>query len=172
MSEDDPEPSEEASLSLRELERRHRAEARRAFTPPSPERRYPLARALLEDPERVPYGLELHPAPEVPGTFIPKREARRRSDSLARADQLLGEMAETLLIGGDDRGGQEVRIVLTDEFFRGTELRIVLGGGALSAELSPPDLDTFELLGREADRLREHLEARGLRVSRVEVKRP
>lgn len=170
--EDRAPPEEEETLSLRELERRHRADPRRGLRPPSPERTYPLARALLENPNEVPYGLDPKPAPEVPGTFIPHRQPKRRLESMERADQLLEEMASTLLIGGDDRGTKEVRITLSDDFFQGTELRIAFVGGQLSAELSPPDLATFELLKREASRLREHLEARGLRVSSVEVKRP
>lgn len=172
MSDDDPSVPEDETLSLRELERRHRAASRRAFAPPDPARRYPLARALLEDPEQVPYGPELNPAPEVPGTFIPHREPRRRSDSMARADQLLGEMAQSLLIGDDERGQREVRITLSDDFFLGTELRISFTRGELSAELIPPDQSTYQLLEAEAERLRAHLEARGLSVSRVEVRRP
>ncbi len=172
MSRDERSPPEEETLSLRELERRHRAEPGRGQRPPSPERSYPLARALLDRPHEVPYGLDPNPAPEVPGTFIPHREAKPRKDSVERADQLLGEMASSLLIGGDDNGAREVRITLSDEFFRGTELRLVWSEGQLTAELEPPDRATYDLLEREAPRLREHLESRGLKVLRVEVRRP
>src|SRR5262249_33785066 len=92
--------------------------------PPSPERAYPRMRALLKNPDEVPYGFEepqkSRPPPPVPGTFIPsprRREIEKKPSPAAQSqdlDEMLATMAEGLLIGEDASGHTEVRVTLRD----------------------------------------------------------
>ena len=90
----------------------------------------------------------------------------------AEVDELLGEMAEGLLVGGDGAGTSEIRVTLGEEFFGGTELRIQRSADGVTAILRPPDRDTYRILAAELPRLRVHLEERGLRVSNLRVEEP
>lgn len=146
---------------------------------PSPARKYPKMRALLNNPEKVPYG-SAAPAkpkpPPVPGTFIPASKKERPPPVVESApgdlDEMLATMAEGLLIGEDATGHTEVRVTLRDEFFAGTELRITLGEDGISAILVPPDRMTYMTLNGNIDDLRLRLESRGLRVSKIKVSEP
>lgn len=177
-----------------ELDRPHRLERRassvadprtigdlqRAAPPPreraaAPARHYPLMRALLKDPDAVPYGIEppTPPAlPPVPGTFIPAGRAPAGRPNPADLDEMLLTMAEGLLVGESADGGTEVRVTLRDEFFAGTELRIALGDGRVRATLVPPDRSIYMQLNGHASDLEARLSDRGLRVASIEVLEP
>ena len=99
-------------------------------------------------------------------------DARDRGDPRARADALVRDMADSLLVGSDASGAQEFRLVLGDDFFGGTELRIVRSLDGIVAVFTPPDRDTWRLLSSEGPRLRAELEQKGLRVARIEVVEP
>jgi hypothetical protein len=101
-----------------------------------------------------------------------RSDLRDRGDPRARADALVRDMADSLLVGSDASGSQEFRLVLADEFFGGTELRIVRSLDGIVAVFTPPDRDTWRLLSSEGPRLRAELEQKGLRVSRIEVVEP
>lgn len=139
----------------------------------------------------APYGESLRPgagdprAPSLggagrvrPGVGAQPRERGEptergdRGDPRARADALVRDMADSLLVGSDASGAQEFRLVLGDEFFGGTELRIVRSLDGIVAVFTPPDRDTWRLLSSEGPRLRAELEQKGLRVSRIEVVEP
>lgn len=147
---------------------------------PPATRRYRLMRSLLKNPEKIPYGsapISKPKPPPVPGTFIPAGKQREKesgplSASPADLDEMLATMAEGLLIGEDASGHTEVRVTLRDEFFAGTELRIKLGDGGVSALLVPPDRSTYLTLNGNIDDLRIRLEARGLRVTQIRVAEP
>lgn len=146
-------------------------------SPPPHGRRYEKMRALLKNPDRVPHGSASKPKPPpVPGTFIPagkrEKEPPPAPSSPADLDEMLATMAEGLLIGSDASGQTEVRVTLRDEFFAGTELRITLGEGGVSATLVPPDRMTYLTLNGNIDELRMRLESRGLRVSKIRVSEP
>lgn len=143
---------------------------------PPPARRYTLMRSLLKNPEKVPYGASKKRPPPVPGTFIPAGKREKEPPPLPASpvdlDEMLATMAEGLLIGEDANGHTEVRVTLRDEFFAGTELRIKLGDGGVSALLVPPDRSTYLTLNGNIDDLRLRLEARGLRVTQLRVAEP
>ena len=142
-------------------------------TPP-PERRYPRMRALLRDPDLVPFGCEppARGAPPVPGTFFPAPREPLERPAPADLDAMLTTMAEGLLIGENRAGQTEVRVTLKDEFFAGTELRIAVGGGEVCAVLVPPDRDIYWQLNANLEELRARLSARGLRVTEIRVAEP
>lgn len=138
-------------------------------------RRYPKMLALLSDPDHVPLGNEApvpEPMPAVPGTFFPAARPPRPQPAPADLDGLLATMAEGLLIGETPDGHTEVRVTLKDEFFAGTELRITLGAGSLSATLVPPDREIYWQLAGNIDALRERLTDRGLSVTEIKVADP
>jgi hypothetical protein len=159
---------------------------RRELTPPprskskarskTPDRRYPKMLSLLSDAESVPLGSEPGaepPPPPVPGTFFPSPRAPLfERPAPADLDDLLATMAEGLLIGEAPDGGTEVRVTLRDEFFAGTELRIRVGNGEISAQLIPPDRDIYWQLNGNLDELRERLASRGLTVRELVVLEP
>jgi hypothetical protein len=149
-----------------------------------PAREYPRMKALLTDPGALPPAQASAKvrAPPVPGTFFPSAPVRTQAFEPATGevglpsggalDAMLESMAEGLLIGSDGQGGSEVHVTLRDEFFRGTELRILVEGGEVRAQLVPPDRDTYRLLSAELHRLRSSLEERGLRVGSLQVVEP
>lgn len=146
---------------------------RRSIGPPP--RRYPKMRALLSNPDLVPEGSAPLPEPKpppVPGTFIPSPPPPSPSPEPGKLDGMLALMADGLFIGEGPEGATEVRVTLKDEFFEGTELRISIEEGRLSAVLVPPTRDVYWQLGGEASRLRERLERKGLRVSELRVEEP
>lgn len=159
------------------------ADVRRAAKPasprapkgPEPVRHYPKMRALLEDPDSVPYGIEPPSAaarPPVPGTFFPTPRAGPARPAAVDLDGLLLTMAEGLLIGEGPSGGTEVRVTLKDEFFAGTELRIAVGEGAVKATLVPPDREVYWQLSGHISELEERLNGKGLKVRTIEVLEP
>lgn len=182
----DPAAKETALVpALREPQPPARAPQTREVVPPDPavtspgERRYPKMRALLANPDQVPHGSappKRTRAPAVPGTFFPaqRREAvpARPRGHPADLDEMLSTMAEGLLIGEDASGQTEVRVTLRDEFFAGTELRIVAGRGRVRAVLVPPDRSTYLTLNGNLDELRQRLEARGLQIEELRVAEP
>lgn len=138
-------------------------------------RRYPVLMGLLKNaPEGGPR-LE-RAGPPVPGTFFPaSRDAPAPGTGKADPtglDGLLSTMAEGLLIGESGDGHAEVRITLRDEFFAGTELRLVLGERGVRAELHPPDRTTYWHLSGEMHALTDRLTERGLKVESIEVCEP
>jgi hypothetical protein len=138
-------------------------------------RRYPRMRALLSNPDLVPEGSAPLPAPRpppVPGTFIPHPPPRPARAEPTDLDQMLALMADGLFIGESEAGATEIRVTLKDEFFAGTELRIALDAGEISATLLPPSREVYWQLGGEAGQLRLRLEERGLRVTRLDVVEP
>ncbi len=138
-------------------------------------RRYPKMLALLKNPDDVPLGNEApapEPMPQVPGTFFPAARPPRPQPAPADLDGLLATMAEGLLIGETPEGHTEVRVTLKDEFFAGTELRITLGAGSLTAVLVPPDREIYWQLAGNVDALRERLTDRGLSVTEIKVADP
>ena len=142
---------------------------------PNPSRQYPRMRALLSNPERVPGGsrpIAPYRPPPVPGTFIPRPPPPPPRPKRTELDGLLAVMADGLLIGEGEGGASEIRVTLRDEFFAGTELRISLLEGRVSAKLIPPNREVYWQLGGEAGELRLRLEERGLRVSQLEVLEP
>ncbi len=142
----------------------------------APERRYPKMMGLLKNSDAVPYGIAPErepPPPPVPGTFFPApRPPLFERPAPADLDELLATMAEGLLIGETPDGGTEVRVTLRDEFFAGTELRIRVVGGEVSAQLMPPDRDIYWQLNGNLDELRERLADRGLTVAELTVLEP
>lgn len=137
-------------------------------------REYPLMRSLLADPEAVPAAEERRGPEPLPHTFIrAPRTAPERAPSSSRPhlDGMLREMTEGLLVGGSS-DSTEMRLTLRDEFFRGTELQIVIGSDGVTARFVPPDRDTYRHLSSELHRLRAQLEDRGLRVARLVVEEP
>jgi len=142
---------------------------------PAGQRHYPKMRALLADPDSVPYGTTPPtepPPPPVPGTFFPSAPPAAERPRAADLDGLLLTMAEGLLIGEGPDGGTEVRVTLRDEFFAGTELRIGLGDGIITATLIPPDRTTYWALSGNVAELESRLVERGLRVQQVKVLEP
>lgn len=139
------------------------------------ERHYPKMRALLMNPDVVPEGNEPPfepPKPPVPGTFFPAAREPLAQPAPADLDGLLATMAEGLLIGETAEGHTEVRVTLKDEFFAGTELRITLGDGAVTAVLVPPDREVYWQLAGNIDALRDRLTGRGLSVTDIRVADP
>lgn len=146
-----------------------------AASEPTMVRHYPKARALLADPDSVPYGIAPPtepPAPPVPGTFFPMRPEPTGQPSALDLDRLLLTMAEGLLVGEDGDGGTEIRVTLRDEFFAGTELRISIADGRVHATLVPPDRDIYWQLNGHVGDLESRLSERGLRVQGIEVLEP
>lgn len=138
-------------------------------------RHYPQMRALLQDPDSVPYGIEPPIAagkPAVPGTFFPTPRGPDERPQAVDLDNLLLTMAEGLLIGEMPDGGTEVRVTLKDEFFAGTELRIGVGAGEVTATLVPPDRPTYWSLSGNVHELENRLSERGLRVKTLQVLEP
>lgn len=157
------------------------AAAQRAVKPSAPAaptgtpRHYPKMRALLKDPDAVPYGIDPPtPAasPPVPGTFFPTVRVQKPRPEAVDLDGLLLTMAEGLLIGEGPKGGTEVRVTLKDEFFAGTELRIAVGDGAVRAVLVPPDREIYWQLNGHIDDLEARLCGKGLKVRSIEVLEP
>ncbi len=161
-----------------------RPQKRKSTAAPAPQRRapaaptgrhYPKMRSLLRDPDSVPFGNRPPhepAAPPVPGTFFPAAREPKPQPKPADLDGLLATMAEGLLIGETADGHTEIRVTLKDEFFAGTELRIVLGESGLVAELVPPDREIYWQLSGNVDDLRERLTSRGLSVTEVKVSFP
>jgi hypothetical protein len=144
----------------------------RPASPLPPERRYPKMRALLADPD-VALGAPLRArAQPVPGTFFPAARPPPERPAPADLDQLLATMAEGLLVGETPSGETEIRVTLRDEFFAGTELRIVAGAGTIRARLLPPDRSTYWSLNGNLHELEQRLLGRGLRVTELEVVEP
>ena len=136
-------------------------------------RRYPRMLALLKDQTvaQRPAGRGAEVPPPVPGTFFPApREPREPPPS--DLDRMLLTMAEGLLIGETADGETEVRVTLKDEFFAGTELRIVAGDGKVKAVLAPPDRDVYWQLNGSLDDLKHRLSDRGLKVEDIELVYP
>jgi hypothetical protein len=161
--------------TVAELRRTARQPAPAPSAAPPAGRHYPRMRALLQDPDAVPYGITPPtepPPPPVPGTFFPAAPAPPERPRAADLDNLLLTMAEGLLIGEGPDGGTEVRVTLRDEFFAGTELRIGLGGGSITATLVPPDRPTYWALSGNVAELESRLLERGLRVQEVRVLEP
>lgn len=163
-------------------------------------REYPLMCALIKDPGQIPAIEERaeaaaaiergEPDPRyaknpmsrsepLPQSFIrnsprpQRREASsaRPGDPRQHLDGMLEQMAEGLLVGGSS-DQHEMRVTLRDEFFRGTELQIMIAAEGVVARFVPPDRDTYRHLSSELHRLRAQLEERGLRVARLVVEEP
>lgn len=137
-----------------------------------PVRDYPVLRSLIQDPDALA-GEERAASTAVPRAFVRAGPAYERPASARpHMDDMLEEMAEGLLVGGDGAGMSEIRVTLGEEFFGGTELRIQRTAEGVTAILRPPDRDTYRILAGELPRLRVHLEERGLRVSNLRVEEP
>ncbi len=108
----------------------------------------------------------------VPGTFFPTAQPQPERPKPVELEDLLTTMAEGLLIGESPSGGTEVRVTLRDEFFAGTELRIVVNAGEISAELLPPDREIYWQLNGSIDELKDRLGDRGLKVQELIVCEP
>lgn len=180
-------PSFQASSTELADEAAHQAEAdrgaltltRKPARPSQPPRARPAPRAVdiaalypkMLSLLREPPPLKPPPEPPVPGSFFPRTPAPEPG-APADLDGLLSTMAEGLLIGETPDGGTELRLTLRDEFFSGTELRMVSARGRLEAELIPPDISTYYTLNAEIDALAERLREKGLAVERLELRRP
>jgi hypothetical protein len=165
-----------SGVARREVTPPPRARSKAPAGKPASPRRYPKMMSLLKDAESVPYGSAPKsepPPPPVPGTFFPApRAPLYERPAPADLDELLATMAEGLLIGESPDGGTEVRVTLRDEFFAGTELRIRINNGEISAELRPPDRDIYWQLNGNIDELKERLSARGLTVRELVLLEP
>ena len=137
-------------------------------------RQYPQMLALLEDQRvaRRPGGHTPKAPPPVPGTFFPAPREPMEQPEPTDLDQLLHTMAEGLLIGETSDGQTEVRVTLKDEFFAGTELRIVAGVGRVRAVLVPPDREVYWQLNGSLEALKRRLTDRGLDVEDIELRDP
>lgn len=137
-------------------------------------RRYPKMLALLKDTEvaRRPGRIAPDLPPPVPGTFFPAPREPMEQPEPSDLDQMLLTMAEGLLIGETPDGHTEVRVTLKDEFFAGTELRIVVAEGKVRATLAPPDRDAYWQLNASVDVLKRRLQDRGLDVDDIEILDP
>jgi hypothetical protein len=136
-----------------------------------PVRDYPVLRGLVRNPDAA--AVEERPlSTTTPRAFVRAGAVAEPRSARAEVDELLGEMAEGLLVGGDGAGTSEIRVTLGEEFFGGTELRIQRSADGVTAILRPPDRDTYRILAAELPRLRVHLEERGLRVSNLRVEEP
>ena len=141
----------------------------------APPRRYPKMRALLGKPDEVPEGDEPFDEPKpppVPGTFIPNPPPSVPRASSGDLDAMLALMADGLTLGQSADGATEVRVTLRDEYFAGTELRIAMDAGEVSATLIPPSRDVYWQLDGEVGALRDRLQERGLRVARLNIEEP
>ena len=130
--------------------------------------------ALLKDPSAIqnPARVAPEPPPPVPGTFFPAPREPMEQPEPVDLDKMLLTMAEGLLIGETADGHTEVRVTLKDEFFAGTELRIVVIEGKVQAKLSPPDREVYWQLNASLDDLHQRLKERGLEVESVELLDP
>lgn len=137
-----------------------------------PVRDYPVLKGLVHNADAVG-GEDRATSTAVPRAFVRAGPAHEpRSSARADVDDMLHEMAEGLLVGGDGAGTSEIRVTLGEEFFGGTELRIQRNADGVTAILRPPDRETYRVLAAELPRLRVHLEERGLRVSNLRVEEP
>ncbi len=138
-----------------------------------PVRDYPVLRGLVHNPDAFAHD-ERAASTAVPRAFVRAGAVHEPRSGSARADMddMLEEMAEGLLVGGDGAGMSEIRVTLGEEFFGGTELRIQRNADGVTAILRPPDRETYRVLAAELPRLRVHLEERGLRVSNLRVEEP
>ena len=154
--------------------------ARTEARPPLPSRlaggrrRYPKMLALLKDQSVVRRPGQPVPVtpPPVPGTFFPAPREPMEQPEVSDLDQMLLTMAEGLLIGETAEGHTEVRVTLKDEFFAGTELRIVTAEGKVRAVLVPPDREVYWQLSGRLDDLKTRLSDRGLDVEAIELVDP
>ncbi len=137
-------------------------------------RRYPRMLALLKDQRvaRRPGRPAPQAPPPVPGTFFPAPREPMEQPEPTDLDQLLHTMAEGLLVGETSDGHTEVRVTLKDEFFAGTELRIVAGAGRVRAVLVPPDREVYWQLNGSLEALKRRLTDRGLDVEDIELRDP
>ncbi|MBI2375404.1 MAG: flagellar hook-length control protein FliK [Deltaproteobacteria bacterium] len=144
------------------------------FVAPRAERRAPIERGAFSLSEAVDQLLALTPHDEgkrdraSDPTFFPRRPPPRAR----RVEPLVESMAEGVLVGVGADGGQEIRVELSDEFLGGTEVRISVRAGIVSAFFQSANAAAFEVLARERDRLEALLLAKGLRVDRIEISRP
>ncbi|MEL7367974.1 MAG: hypothetical protein AAFN74_03610 [Myxococcota bacterium] len=156
-----------------------RREQTRSAPPPRPEarrgrRKYPKMLALLKDQSVAarPGRIEPDTPPPVPGTFFPAPREPMEQPEPTDLDRMLLTMAEGLLIGETEDGHTEVRVTLKDEFFAGTELRIISGDGKVKAVLVPPDRDIYWQLSSSIEDLKARLSGRGLDVEDIELLDP
>ena len=141
--------------------------------PAAPARHYPKMWALVDDHEAARAAAGAPSPPPVPGTFFPSAtRPQGRPPPLADLDDMLSAMAEGLLVGETAEGHAEVRVTLRDEFFAGTELRLVWADEGLWAVLAPPDRETYWLLSGSQRELAARLTDRGLSLKGVEVREP
>ena len=141
---------------------------------PSSRRTYPRMLALLQDQTvaRRPSKIAPDTPPPVPGTFFPAPREPMEQPVPTDLDQMLLTMAEGLMIGETAEGHTEIRVTLKDEFFAGTELRIVTVDGKVRAVLVPPDRDVYWQLNASLNDLKERLSGRGLEVEHIELLDP
>ena len=153
-----------------------RASSRPHQSPPdSSPRKYPKMLALLRAPQEVQLALPVtEPAPPVPGTFFPTKKKTNLvpDDGPPDVDGLLSAMADGLLVGEGPDGSSQIMVTLSDEFFRGTELRVAIDSSGVTALLLPPDYEVYRHLSSEIHRLEDRLRKRGLRVTKVTVQKP
>ena len=138
----------------------------------APVRRYPKMWALVDDREAARVAAGVPPPPPVPGTFFPSATRMPERPQVSDLDDMLSAMAEGLLVGETADGHAEVRVTLRDEFFAGTELRLVSTDEGLTAALAPPDRETYWLLAGTQHELVARLTERGLRLKDIEVLKP
>jgi hypothetical protein len=138
-------------------------------------RAYPKMLSLLKNQNPAsPEGRATEPAPYVPGTFFPSKPGRVLvpDDGPPDVDGLLNAMADGLLIGEGEDGSSQIMVTLRDDYFRGTELRVSIDQGDISAILMPPDYEVYRHLSSQIHRLEERLQERGLKVTSVVVQKP
>ena len=167
-------PGKFQAVQARVAQKRAASRSRHTLSEPSP-RKYPKMLALLQEPQEVQLALPVtEPAPPVPGTFFPtkKKPELVPDDGPPDMDGLLSAMADGLLVGEGPDGSSQIMVTLSDEFFRGTELRVGIDSSGVTALLLPPDYEVYRHLSSEIHRLEDRLRKRGLNVTKVTVKKP
>ena len=154
---------------------KHAATRAKASLGEASPRSYPKMLSLLQSPEdAMPEPVVPEPAPPVPGTFFPTKKKHELvpDEGPPDVDGLLSAMAEGLLVGEGPDGSSQIMVTLSDEFFRGTELRVAVDTSGVTALLLPPDYEVYRHLSSQIHRLEERLRHRGLNVTKVTVQRP
>lgn len=143
------------------VEPKAEAEAASTLRRTSTPRHYPKMQALLQEPPRE--------RQVVLGSFIPRPPPPPKRPELD-LEQLLSAMADGLLVGEAPGGGTELRVALRDEFFAGTELRVLCVDGTTKAILHAPNHTVARQLEKRREDLQLRLSELGLYQSSVEVK--
>jgi 4-hydroxyphenylpyruvate dioxygenase-like putative hemolysin len=136
---------------------------------PYPRARALLARLLGDVSRKVGPSILRRPAAPVQQKARPTRNDVVETVEAAEHDDLLGELLDMVLVGGDGEGRHEVHMTFRAEVFSGLQVVLKSEADGLVARFVVEDSASRRAVAAHVDDLVAHLRARNIRVVRHEL---